>query len=190
MAETYRFAADTDIASIVAMLVDPDVGRWLWFTPGEPTMFDAYFRPLIEAQSERLGEGAEPDTAVFVVDGEDGAFLGQGAVVPVMGSPDGFEIGFQLPRVAWGRGVGTRLAQYACAYAVHKRNAYRVEAGCLEGNTGSRRILEGLGLKLEATRPDYRLRDGVRHTELQFGARVDDLDRNAIREVAAAQGWI
>lgn len=61
-------------------------------------------------------------------------------------------------------------------YATHHCDAYRIEAACLEGNAGSRKILTNLGLKLEGTRPGYRLRDGVRHTELHFGAEVHELD--------------
>jgi RimJ/RimL family protein N-acetyltransferase len=46
----------------------------------------------------------------------------------------------------------------------------------MEGNVGSRRILERLGLSLEGTRPGYRLKEGVRHAELLFGAVAADLD--------------
>jgi RimJ/RimL family protein N-acetyltransferase len=184
--ERYRLAEDRDLAPIVSMLTDSEVGRWLWFTPGTPEMFETFFAPLIEAQTREIATGAEPNNAVFVVEDGDGAFLGQGAALPVDGSPDGFEIGFQLTRAAWGRGVGTRLGQYVCAYAIHQRDAYRVEGACLEGNLGSRKILEGLGLRLEGTRTDYRLRDGVRHTELLYGARASDLDH---RETARHFGW-
>ena len=100
--EQYRLAEERDLASIVDMLGDPEVGRWLWFTPGTPEFFQQYFRPLIDAQT---GEGAEPDSAEFVVENAAGEYLGMGAAMPVPGSPGGFEIGFQLARAAWGRGV-------------------------------------------------------------------------------------
>jgi len=170
--EHYRLAEERDLVSIVDMLGDPEVGRWLWFTPGTPEFFQQYFGPLINAQT-----GAEPDSAVFVVEDAAGEYLGMGAAMPVPGSPGGFEIGFQLARTAWGRGVGTRFAEHLCAYAIEQRGAHRIEGACLEGNTGSRKILEHLGLRLEGTRVDYRLRDGVRHTELLYGARAVDLAR-------------
>ena len=117
-----------------------------------------------------------------------GEFLGHGASVPVESSPNGYELGFQLSRAAWGRGVGTRLGQFLAAYSIFERGAYRLEANCLEGNAGSIAILRRIGLELEGTLPGYRERDGVRHTELRFGRKVEDLDLTALRAVADATG--
>ena len=125
---------------------------------------------------------------MFSVEDLSGDFLGHGAVVAVEASPDGFEIGFQLMRKAWGRGVGTRLGRFLCAYAVEICGAYRIEGECLEGNTGSASLLEKLGLELEGTRPGYRVKEGTRHTELHFGREVHRLDTEAIRDVAEATG--
>ena len=92
---------------------------------------------------------------------------------------------------AWGRGVATRLAQFLCAYAVHRCEAYRIEGTCLEGNAGSRAILSRLGLcSSKGTRPDYRLRENERHAELLYGARVEDLDIATIRHVAEVVGLV
>jgi len=114
--------------------------------------------------------------------------LGHGAVVAIEASPQGYEIGFQLMRSAWGRGVGMRLGQFLCAYAIERCDAYRIEAGCLEGNAGSAALLRKLGLQLEGTRPGYRVKENVRHTELCFGSEVQRLDRAALRRVAEATG--
>ncbi len=189
--ERYRFATKEDLPRIADMLTDPEVGRWLWFTPGSREMFEQYFAPLIEAQTRQLASGETPHTAVFAVDdAEDGVFLGQGAVVAVEGSPSGFEIGFQLRREVWGRGVGTRLAEFLCAYAVHRCNAYRLEGACLEGNARSRTILSRIGLRHEGTRPGYRLRETIRHTEVSYGAELSQLDTAAIRRVAEEVGLL
>jgi ribosomal-protein-alanine N-acetyltransferase len=188
--ERYRFAVRDDLADIAEILVDPDIGRWLWFTPGTRETFVQYFAPLVDAQTAQLERGEIPHTAVFVVDDQDGRFLGQGAAVAVDASPGGFEIGFQLRREAWGRGVATRLAQFLCAYAVHQCDAYRIEGACLDGNTGSRAILTHLGLTLEGTRPSYRVRDTVRRTELLYGAEVRALDTASFRRVAEAFGLV
>ncbi len=187
-AERYRFAGADDVPRIATMLCDPEVGRWLWFTPGTEEMFEAYFTPFIATQTEQLAAGETPLAAVIAVDEPDGAFLGQGAVLAIDGSPGGFEIGFQLRRAAWGRGVGMRLARFLVAYALVLGDAHRIEGACLEGNIGSRAILTRLGLTLEGTRPGYRLRDGVRHTELLFGAETTALDADAIRADARSFG--
>lgn len=174
--ELYRYATQDDLPALIAMLGDPEVGRWLWFAPAPSESFYEYFVPLFEAQRKELEGGRIPKSAVIAVQDREGGFLGQGGVLEVQGSPGGFEIGYQLRREAWGRGVGTRLARFLCSYAVELCGAFRVEASCLEGNTGSRRMLERLGLKLEGARPGYRLKEGVRHTELLFGAAATDLD--------------
>ena len=65
-----------------------------------------------------------------------------------------------------------------------------LEASCLEGHTGSRRILEGLGLKLEDVRPGYRLKEDVRHTELNFGAEISTMDLSEIEGMEKAAGIV
>ncbi|MDX1382815.1 MAG: GNAT family N-acetyltransferase [Thermoanaerobaculia bacterium] len=186
--ERYRYARGDDLPAIADMLQDPEVGRWLWFCPISPAGVREYFTPFLDRQQAELAAGATPASAVFVVEDEDGRFLGQGATVEVAGSPGGFEIGYQLCRHAWGRGVGSRLAAFLCAYAVRIGAAHRIEAGCLEGNLGSRRILEGLGLRCEGVRPGYRLKEGARHTECLYGAETTNLDLAAIDGAADALG--
>ena len=187
--EAYRYAGADDLGSIVDMLQDPEVGRWLWFCPIAPADAEAYFAPLLEAQAADLAAGRVPEKAVFVAEDRDGAFLGQGAVVAVEGSPGGFEIGYQLRREAWGRGVGKRFGWFLAAFAVHVAHAYRIEASCMEGNSGSRRILERLGLEREGRRGGYRLKDGSRHAELLYGAEVTRLDAARLAEEARLYGW-
>jgi len=174
--EAYCYATEGDLPAIAEMLDDPEVGQWLWFTPSPPGATRDFFLPLLEGQRKELEAGRDPRTAVLVAEDSNGDFLGQGGVVEIDGSPGGFEIGYQLQRASWGRGVGMRLARFLCSYAVHVCDAFRIEASCMEGNVGSRRILERLGLSLEGTRPGYRLKEGVRHAELLFGAVAADLD--------------
>ena len=186
--ERYRYATRDDLPAFVELLSDPEVGTWLWFTPLPPEAVEAYFGPFLDRQSSELDAGEIPETAVLAVESLDGEFLGHGAVVAVEGSPRGFEIGFQLMKKAWGRGVGTRLGQFLCAYALELCGAYRIEAGCLEGNAGSIALLEKLGLKLEGTRPGYRLKEGVRHTELCFGVEVRHLDTELYAQIVEKTG--
>ena len=153
-----------------------------------PKLQQNHFGPLVDRQAGERAAGETPQTAVFAVEDLSSEFLGHGAVVAVEASPRGFEIGFQLRRTAWGGGVGTRLGQFLCAYAIERCDAYRIEGGCLEGNTGSAALLRKLGLQLEGTRPGYRLKGDVRHTELCFGSEVHRLDTSTFRKVAEATG--
>ena len=186
--ERYRYATREDIPAFFELLSDPEVGRWLWFTPIPAEGVEAYFGPFVDRQIEEAESGDTPRTAVFTVEDLDGDFLGLGAVVEVDASPNGYEIGFQLMRKAWGRGVGTRLGLFLCAYAIECCDAYRIEAGCLEGNAGSVALLKKLGLSLEGTRPGYRLKETERHTELFFGVEVHRLQTDAFAKVAEKVG--
>ena len=186
--ERYRFATRDDLPAFLETLEDPAVTRWLWFAPAPPSFYEAYFGPLLDAQAEALARGRLPATSVFAVEDGDGGFLGQGATVAVEGSPGGFEIGFQLRRAAWGRGVGTRLAWFLGAYAVRCHGAHRLEGSCLVGNMGSRRLMTILGLQEEGRRPGFRLKEGQRHTELLYGAEVAALDGVRLAEVAEVLG--
>lgn len=174
------------------MLSDEEVARWLWFAPLDEDGVHEFFVPYLEAQNEAIGAGTVPPSAVFVVHSPrpENTYLGMGAVVEVEGSPRGFELGFQLPRATWGRGVGSRLAEFLASYAIHVGNAFRIEGSCLEGNVASQQILRGLGLDLEGTRVDYRLKQRKRHTELIFGARVEDLDQARFEQLAKQLGLL
>ena len=187
--ERYRYATTRDLQPIGAMLSDPKVGQWLWFAPMSAEGAIGYFRPLVEQQQAQLKVGELPDAVCFSVDdAESGDFLGQGAIVAVAGSDRGFEIGFQLTQKASGRGVGTRLSHFLCSFGVQGLDAYRVQGACLAGNRASAALLRNLGLQHEGTLVDYRVRDGVRHSELRFGARVQALDLEAINARTVALG--
>ncbi len=86
--------------------------------------------------------------------------------------------------------MGQRLAWFLTAYAVHCCKAYRVEASCMEGNEGSQRILEGLGLRSEGAKPGFRLKEDKRHTELLYGAEVETLDGEAISRLGRDLGLL
>lgn len=188
--ERYRYAVLEDLPSFVAMLSNPEVGRWLWFTPATKEMIDAFFTPYLESQTQQVVREELPKTAVFAVENSSGEFLGQGAAVAIDGSPGGYEIGFQLRQEAWGRGVGTRLSRFLCAYSLVVGDAFRIEGSCLEGNVASRALLAGIGLDLEGIRPSYRLKEEVRHTELQFGSEVSKLSLDSIRATAREVGLL
>lgn len=187
----YRYTTREDLPAIVELLGDPEVGRWLWFTPATAETIEAYFAPLLDAQADELARGEVPTSAELVVfDRSTGELLGQGAAMTVEGSPGGYEIGYQTARRSWGRGNGRRIARFCTAFAVHLKGAHRIQAGTLAGNAASIAILEGLGLRLEGTLREFRLLRGRRCDELLYGAPVSELETEAIRNWALAAGLI
>ena len=188
--ERYRYSTREDIPEFTALIGDPAVGEWLWFAPLPLEGVTQYFGPLLDNQAQVIASGVVPQTVVFSVEDENGKFLGQGAVVPVEMSAGGVEIGFQLHQAAWGRGVGTRLGQFLCAWAIERCDAYRIEGGCLKENIGSQTLLKKLGLTLEGSKPGYRLKGDTRHTELLFGTEVSKMDTTLFHQVAKTTGLI
>jgi hypothetical protein len=64
------------------LLSDPEVGRWLWFTPLPDGAIEEFFGPLLDQQTATVESGEAPLAAVFSVEDLAGNFLGQGAVIP------------------------------------------------------------------------------------------------------------
>ncbi len=60
--ELIRYTTLADLPHILTMLSDPEVGRWLWFTPAPLEMVESYFTPFIEAQGASLADGERPET--------------------------------------------------------------------------------------------------------------------------------
>jgi RimJ/RimL family protein N-acetyltransferase len=189
-AERYRYTRAEDMPAIHDLLADPEVQRYLWFVPAPPAVIDEYFGPLLAAQAAALERDEMPGNVVISVMDERGSFLGHGGIVEVLGSPGGFEIGFQLGRNAWGRGVGSRLGRFLTAFAVHRLGAERIEGSCFADNVASARILSKVGLATEGRKVGYRVKEDRRHDELFFGAPVADLDVVALEALARESGLI
>lgn len=56
------------------------------------------------------------------------------------------EIGYILARAAWGQGIVTEAASACLSYGFKRLGYDEISAGALAENTGSRRVLEKLGL--------------------------------------------
>jgi ribosomal-protein-alanine N-acetyltransferase len=71
------------------------------------------------------------------------------------------ELGYELARRWWGKGLAAEAAAAAVTYGFVVMGLHRIEAGVLVGNDASVRVLERLGFCEEGTLRDYlRLRGG------------------------------
>jgi RimJ/RimL family protein N-acetyltransferase len=59
------------------------------------------------------------------------------------------EVGYWIRRKYWGRGFGTDAVRLACRYGFRSMSLHRIEAIVVEGNFGSRRVLEKAGFRME-----------------------------------------
>jgi ribosomal-protein-alanine N-acetyltransferase len=77
------------------------------------------------------------------------------------------EIAFNVARSHWNKGIATKAAHGALGFAFAQLGLNRVEATCMLGNVGSRRVLEKIGMTKEGTlrRSHFRY-DGFHDMEL------------------------
>jgi [ribosomal protein S5]-alanine N-acetyltransferase len=84
------------------------------------------------------------------------------------------EIAFNVRRSDWKKGVATVSARAVLHFAFEQLSLNRVEATCMPGNAGSRRVLEKIGMSKEGTmRRSHFRHDGCHDMEL-FSILRDD----------------
>lgn len=74
------------------------------------------------------------------------------------------ELGYELARRWWGRGLAPEAAAAVVRYGFSVLGLHRIEAGVLFGNDASVRVLEKLGFVEEGPRRDYLFARGRFHT--------------------------
>jgi [ribosomal protein S5]-alanine N-acetyltransferase len=84
------------------------------------------------------------------------------------------EIAFNVARHHWKKGIATASAAAVLGFAFEQLGLNRVEATCMPGNVGSRRVLEKIGMVREGTmrRSHFRY-DGFHDMELFSVLRED-----------------
>jgi [ribosomal protein S5]-alanine N-acetyltransferase len=90
-----------------------------------------------------------------VTERETGALIGDGGLHPMGGIGPDVELGYTLARSAWGRGYATELGQALVEYAFTTLRVPRVVAQVEPANTGSRHVLEKLGMTPRQERMAY-----------------------------------
>jgi [ribosomal protein S5]-alanine N-acetyltransferase len=61
------------------------------------------------------------------------------------------EAGYWIRRSHWGRGFGSEALWLTCRYGFRRMALHRIEAIVVEGNFGSRRVLEKAGFRFEGS---------------------------------------
>ena len=84
------------------------------------------------------------------IDRGSGKFLGWFHLRPFEGDPRSLEIGYRLRRSAWGQGLATEGSRALIDRAFGDLNAQSVVGTTLAANVRSRRVMERLGMTVEA----------------------------------------
>ncbi|MCC3762310.1 GNAT family N-acetyltransferase [Glycomyces sp. TRM65418] len=132
------------------------------YVPEDEEDFVAFFGDT--RVSQWMGDGPEPEEAnralfhrvfthVYAVGKfdvwavrENGAYIGHAEIKPTEQS-GGHELIYALAHAAWGRGLGTELAEAICAYGFDRLGLSEVHATIAEANAASLAVMKKLGFE-------------------------------------------
>jgi [ribosomal protein S5]-alanine N-acetyltransferase len=148
-----------DAAALLAVFGDPEVTRY----HNVPTL-----TTLAEAQAllERLAQRyAARDTIRWAIElVEHREMIGTLGLLRFNFEHRHAEIGYEIARRWWGRGLTPEAAAAVIRYGFSVLGLHRIEAGVLPGNDASVRVLQKLGFLEEGIRRDYLHFNGLFHS--------------------------
>lgn len=171
-----KFICRDDIPDIVSMLADPDVAKYLYYAPAPAEVYESYFGPIISDTSTALDEKRWPSSPTYVIRDDKNNFCGMCGLSNVMFLSGNFEVGYQLPKQVWGKGIATAACKVLTNLAFKTLNAHKVEASCYSQNIGSSRVLEKAGYNKEGTQMGYYKVDNDINDRLLFGMTKDQFN--------------
>ncbi|MBN3492476.1 GNAT family N-acetyltransferase [Vibrio neptunius] len=144
-----------DLNDIIAMLNDNKVNAYLFFAPAADSMYQAFFEPIIENTEQAAEKGSWPDSPTFVIRDQQGHYMGMCGLSKVMFLEGNYEVGYQLPVHAWGKGIATRACRLLTDIAFTELGSHKVSADCYGANIGSYKTMEKCGFSFEGRQVDY-----------------------------------
>jgi len=144
-----------DLDDIIPMLNDQEVNAYLFFAPAEESMFHTFFTPIIENTEHAINKSNWPDSPTFVIRDKQGHYMGMCGLSKVMFLEGNYEVGYQLPVHAWGKGIATRACRLLTDIAFTELGSHKVSADCYGANTGSYKTMEKCGFTFEGRQIDY-----------------------------------
>lgn len=163
---TLREFTRDDANLLVELDSDPDVMRFL--TGGEPTTREYIEEKMLPTLLEDYGRF--PGFGIWAADATDTGFVGWFELRPANDSPPGeVVLGYRLRQAAWGRGYATEGGRALLHRGFDELGVRTVVAETMAVNTGSRRVMEKLGLSHRNTYfPDLPPIPGSEHGEVQY----------------------
>lgn len=161
----------SDLDLMVDLNSDPSVMTFIHGRPATPDETAAEWRQRLDHQSDSArGLG-------YWAGFEAGAFVGWWSASSFEGRPEISGIGYRLRAAGWARGLATEGAEAMIRQAFSCRDVDRVCASTMAANTGSRRVLEKLGMTqnaMWAAPQDKQQIPGWKHGEVAYQlARAD-----------------
>jgi ribosomal-protein-alanine N-acetyltransferase len=154
-----RAPVPRDAAALLAILGDPEVTRY-HNMPTLTTLAEAH--DALERLQQRFLAG---DTIRWAIEPlEHGEMIGTVGLLRFDFELRRAELGYEVVRRLWGRGLATEAAAAVVAYGFSVLGVHRIEAGILPDNVASVRVVQKLGFVEEGTRRDYLFIKGGFHS--------------------------
>jgi RimJ/RimL family protein N-acetyltransferase len=153
-----------DIGALIELNGDPDVMTYIRGRASTPAETKAEWRQRLNHQSKpALGLG-------YWLGFEAGVFVGWWSASWFAQRPELSGIGYRLRASAWGRGLATEGARAMIAQAFAAPSIASVFASTMAVNSGSRRVLEKVGMTHTDTRSQVRGESipGSEHGEVHY----------------------
>jgi RimJ/RimL family protein N-acetyltransferase len=143
-----------DEASLARAGNNPNVARNLVATFPSPYTLEAAQAWVASCASPPPGETR------FAIEVDGAVHGGIGIHQRPLWSPYTYEMGYWLAEPLWGRGLMTKVVAQAVKYGFTELRAERVQSYVYDWNTGSQRVLEKNGFRLEGRLRRAVFRDG------------------------------
>jgi len=149
---TLRYLTEDDVENLHALDADPEVMRYL--NNGETHSRDDIVERVLPHYLEHHTQYGDQYGFFAAIERSSGRFIGWFHFRPVRTRPDEIELGYRLMRAAWGHGYATEGSRALLARGFTEYDVETVVADTLVDNIRSRRVMEGLGMRL---RSEFRL---------------------------------
>lgn len=156
------FTAD-DVDAVHAYASDPEVCRHVQWGPNSPHETQEFIDENVAA-----GPGSDERGNWTWAVTLDGDVLGTCSLWVSNREHARGELGYVLHREHWGRGITTEAAAAVLEFGLTTVGLARVEATCRPENTGSRRVLEKIGMQQEGHLRSHLVVRGERRDSLLF----------------------
>lgn len=138
--------SEPDIDDLVEMLKDDEVSEFLWFASAPEQFIRDYFAPVAARNAQAIRGRGEPVMTLIIRDRKTGEFVGMAAIVPMGMIPGVYEMGYQLVRNHWGKGLATKVSRLLLRYGFECLNAHKITADCYASNKGSEKVMQKIGM--------------------------------------------
>jgi RimJ/RimL family protein N-acetyltransferase len=158
-----------DFNDITELLSDPNVNKYLFFAPSPVEVYEAFFNPVIEDVKQSIIDEKWSNSPVLIIRDHGNNFMGMVGLTQNHFLPGNFELGYQFPEKAWGKGIATLATEYALNIAFNTLEAYKVNADCYGENIGSKKVLEKSGFIQEGCQKEYYKLDFIIDDKALYG---------------------